>query len=135
MRGTRQNPNGNRRGLECPEERDYYPHWAPSPWVDIAVLTNDAGDTACTDPDECETNRCKYYLENSFNMNSKGYCDVNQATADVSAKTDSDAWNNNQWYNNQADCEAANFIWYEISLNDLGACFEEGFGHCPSRKP
>ena len=120
QRGTRQNPNGNRRGLECPEERDYYPWWHPSPWIDIAVLTNDAGDEGCTTPSDCTTTRCKYYLEESFNKNSKGYCDVDHSATDatVTTKTSSAAWTGHKWYNNKESCESNGFTWYEVSLSD-----------------
>lgn len=120
-RGTRQNPNGNRNGLECPEERDYYPWWAPSPWIDIAVLTDNAKSGALCSysyRDNC-TDRCLFYLDNTMNYNKKGYCDVDHSNgASVTLKLNSNAWKSNSWYNNKKACEANNFKWYMVSHSD-----------------
>ena len=55
--------------VQCPEERDYYPYWAPTPWRDIAVGVT---------PSQMST--CKEYVKQSQNVVDKGYCDVSGVT-------------------------------------------------------
>ncbi|CEP01251.1 Uncharacterized protein PBTT_09952 [Plasmodiophora brassicae] len=58
---TRQQANQNRFGLECQEERDYYPYWNPSEWKDIAVLTSNSS-------------WCAYMQAQSQNIMDRYYC-------------------------------------------------------------
>eukprot|EP00056_Hartaetosiga_gracilis_P013768 m.231079 g.231079 ORF g.231079 m.231079 type:complete len:1329 (-) comp13895_c4_seq1:92-4078(-) len=63
---TRQNNNGQRRGYECPEERDHYPYWHPTPWIDWVIFTNNAS-------------RCDLYRNNSENVVGRHYCSLPDA--------------------------------------------------------
>jgi len=92
--GTRQNPNGQRRGYECPEERDYFPYWHPTPWVDIMVYSKN-------------TSMCDYYKKNSFNTNNKYEC--------VEKFLNSNQESHFSNFNNKDDCVTGGGQWLEFS--------------------
>lgn len=103
---TRQNPNGNRYGFECPEERDYFPYWSHSPWIDIAILTN-------------EPERCPYYQEESQCYQTKYECvGISQITRDSKSVKGLP--------NNEEECDdlGGHWIKYEAfqDLPDVPSC-------------
>lgn len=95
---TRQNPNGNRRGLECPEERDYFPHEFPSIWRDIAWIGNDV--------DYCKSNIAPF----SQNVRAKGACIG--SGGDPNDNPDNDA---QAGATNEAECDAEGGTWATTS--------------------
>merc|ERR550534_627514 len=96
---TRQNPNGNRNGLECPEERDYYPWEFPSPFRDVAWLGNDV--------EYCKTNIAPF----SQNVSPKGTCAGPNGADDLPNDDQIAA-------NNEAECNAAQGSWEETSWGE-----------------
>lgn len=93
-RFTRQNNNGNRRGYECPEERDNYPYWHPTPWIDLAIYTNDPS-------------RCDFYQAESENVKGRHFCSLPDSWYHDMVKN---GGNGNAGFipNTEARCEALN---------------------------
>jgi plastocyanin len=94
---TRQNPGGTRRGLEVPEERDYFPYWRPSIWRPVAIMHNDV--------EECKTEMAAKSMANEAKTQCvptraqiNGQLNNNQLNALVNSET-------------EADCTAANGRW------------------------
>lgn len=79
---TRQNPGGDEDGFECQEERDYWPYWHPTPFVDIAVLTTN-------------TSRCDWYQANSENKVAKNYCSSAQYNNEATCTGNGGTWASN----------------------------------------
>lgn len=86
---TRQNANGNRRGYECPEERDYYPYWHPTPWRDIAILADN-------------DSQCEWYQRESNNQQPRGMCQETYEGGEPKYRS---------VYNNEEACKNNSHTW------------------------
>jgi len=82
---TRQNPGGTRRGLEVPEERDYFPWWNPSPWRPVAIIHNDVEECTAQMALKSSARETKYACVPSKNKLNQG--NNNDLNAIVNAKT------------------------------------------------
>jgi len=95
---TRQNPNGNRSGLECPEERDYFPWPYPSPFIDLAWKGNDV--------EYCKTNIAPF----SQRVSPKSTC-----TGGGNNPANSIPNDDQRATRTKEECEAKNGVWHSTT--------------------
>eukprot|EP00276_Gloeochaete_wittrockiana_P013313 CAMPEP_0184332064 /NCGR_PEP_ID=MMETSP1089-20130417/1332_1 /TAXON_ID=38269 ORGANISM="Gloeochaete wittrockiana, Strain SAG46.84" /NCGR_SAMPLE_ID=MMETSP1089 /ASSEMBLY_ACC=CAM_ASM_000445 /LENGTH=605 /DNA_ID=CAMNT_0026655291 /DNA_START=151 /DNA_END=1968 /DNA_ORIENTATION=+ len=113
-RHTRQDNNGNRYGFECPEERDYYPYWHPSPWKDVAILVNNM-------------TMCSYFQRESQNVKAKNFCSDAQFNNKASCENGGGTWETKpSWGIDPPVCEEAQFT-RDNHLGNSVTKFHQGY--------
>jgi len=117
---TRQNPGGTRRGLEVPEERDYFPWWQPTIWRPLFIYHNNL--------DECE----RHMASNSSAVETKYACVPTKTQINSGANTNAGKTNAELATMLKArtaqDCAAADGEWISQLFDmDRPACLQAEF--------
>jgi len=131
---TRQNPGGTRRGLEVPEERDYFPYWRPSIWRPVAIMHNDV--------EECKTEMAAKSMANEAKTQCvptraqiNGQLNNNQLNALVNSDTEAECTQNNGRWKSHTYTMPAGYpmcikaTWSQV--NNLGNVQDTGKGGLP----
>jgi len=95
---TRQNPGGTRRGLEVPEERDYFPWWYPSIWRPLFIWHNNVTECDIEMASKSQAVETKWQCIPAQNFQQNNVQDT------VNSKT-------------QTECEANNGVWKGHKFN------------------
>lgn len=93
-KNTRQEPNSARYGFECTEERDYWPYWHPTPWYDLAVITNNM-------------TLCHTQVQESQNVKDKCHCVHPDETVGPDTPEQYEAYK----FNQADSCKNAGYKW------------------------